>query len=75
MLFHLLFLIRGVVGGGELLRDFFSKQVLEELGLFDAGFPSESSGFDFDFTFFCDIDNDLFHGLFLRLLIVYGWLL
>jgi len=33
MLFHLLFLVGGVVGGGKLLRDFFSEKVFEELGL------------------------------------------
>ena len=47
MLFHLLFLIGGVVGGGELLRDFFSEQVFQKLGLLDAGFSSESSGLYF----------------------------
>jgi hypothetical protein len=35
----------------------------------DAGFSSESSGLDPDLSVVCDIDNDLFHGSFLRLLI------
>jgi len=46
MLFHLLFLIGGVVSGGELLRDFFSEKVFEELGFLDAGLSTESTGLD-----------------------------
>ncbi len=74
MLFHLLFLISGVVGGCELLGDFFSKQVFQELRLLDAGSSTEASGLDLYLSFFGDIDNDLFHVLFLQLLI-HVWML
>jgi len=69
MLFHLLFLIGGVKGGGELLRNFFSEKVFEELRLLNAGFPTESSGLDLYLSVVGDIDNYLFHALFLQLLI------
>ena len=35
-----------VIGGCELLSDFFSEKVFKELGLLNAGFSTESSGLD-----------------------------
>ncbi len=66
MFLDLLFLTDCVIGGCELLGYFFSKQVFEELRLLDAGFSSKASGLDFDLSVVLDIDNYLFHVVFLQ---------
>lgn len=68
MFFDRLFTVLGlVIGGSELLRDFFSEQVFQKLSLLDAGFSGKTTGLDLYLSLFCDIDYDLFHGLFLQL--------
>ena len=39
-----------VIRGGQLFCGFLSQEILDELGLFDARFPRESPGFEFDFS-------------------------